>query len=111
MSDRISVTIAVPRDVALPIDVQGVGLRRMAIDLMQTIARVDENSVRYEAASDDAVILFGDGNFFSTWQHNALTARFYADGEVFEGVGGPVIEQNLVTRVRSMVTYVRDGLG
>lgn len=109
MADRIQVVIAVPRDEALPLDVQGVGLRRRAIELMQEIATVNESTVRYKAAADDATINFGgDIGMVSTWQHNLLAARFVADGKAQEGVCGPVTHEDRVTRVFSAASVVRD---
>jgi hypothetical protein len=109
MSDQIQVVVAVSRDEALPVDVQGVGLRRMAIDLMSEIAEVEENSVRYRGGTDDSVVLFGD-YAITLWQHNLLAARFTAKGKTREGICGPVIKQDRVTRVYSSASVVRDGM-
>ncbi|AVP42170.1 hypothetical protein SEA_SUPERAWESOME_47 [Mycobacterium phage SuperAwesome] len=92
MSDRIRVLIAEPIDNALPLDVQGVNLRRKAIDLMSEIADVDENTVRYEAATDTATLdLGGDVGALTLWQHNLIGVLFHADGKAHKGVVGPVI--------------------
>lgn len=107
MSDRVQVVIAVPRDAALPVDVQGVGLRRKAIDLMQEIVAVNENSVRYGGASEDCIVTLGE-DAVSMWQMNMLAVRFTADGKAHEGVCGPAIHADLVTRVRSAASVVRD---
>lgn len=108
MADRIVVMIAVPRDDALPLDVQGVNLRRKAIDLMQEVAKVSESSVRYKGATDDATVDVGDEvGMLSTWQHNLLAVRFIADGQVHQGICGPVVHHDPVTRTYSVTGAVR----
>ncbi|AEK08694.1 hypothetical protein FGG22_gp067 [Mycobacterium phage Hammer] len=95
MSDRIRVLIAEPIDNALPIDVQGVNLRRKAIDLMSEIADVDENTVRYEGATDTASVdLGGEAGTLSLWQQNLIGVLFYADGKAHKGVCGPVVHSD-----------------
>ncbi|QFG04526.1 hypothetical protein SEA_JEEVES_51 [Mycobacterium phage Jeeves] len=92
MADRIRVIVAEPIDHALPVDVQGVNLRRKAIELMSEIAVIDENTVRYEAATDSATLsLGGDIGVLTLWQHNLLGALFHADGKAHKGVCGPVV--------------------
>jgi hypothetical protein len=107
MPDRIQVIIAVPRDGALPVDVQGVGSRRRAIELMQEIATVDENTVRFKGASEDCIATFGD-HVVSTWQHNLLAIKFEANGKALGGVVGPVVHKDRDTRVYSQAAVVRD---
>ncbi|AOZ61283.1 hypothetical protein SEA_DARTHPHADER_43 [Mycobacterium phage DarthPhader] len=109
MPDRAQVIIIVPRDGALPIDVQGVNLRRMAIDLMSELGEVDENSVRYKAGTEDATVAFGGGEaYVSLWQHNAMAAMWQANLKVSKEITGPIIHQDEVTRVRSAASFVRD---
>ncbi|UJD20881.1 hypothetical protein SEA_ZIMMER_43 [Mycobacterium phage Zimmer] len=107
MPDRAQVIIQVPRDGALPIDVQGVNTRRMAIDLMSELGEVDENSVRYKAGAEEATINFG-GEFVSLWQHNAMAAMWQANLKISKEITGPIIHQDSVTRVRSAASFVRD---
>ena len=107
MSDRIEAVIAVSRDDALPVDVQAVGLRRRAIDAMQEIATVDENTVRYRGGTDDGYISLGDRQVW-TWQMNLLAASFVADGKALDGVVGPVIHHDEVTRTYSMASVERN---
>ena len=107
MPDRISVLIAVPVDTSLPVDVQGVGLRRKAIDLMSEIAEVDEGSVRYAGGTDSALVSFGE-EAVCMWQLNQVAARFFADGKAKKGVVGPVTHYDEGTRQRSTATVVRD---
>lgn len=106
-TDRIEVIIAVPRDDALPLDVQAVGLRRRAIDLMQEVAKVNENTVRYKGASEDCVITFED-HTISAWQMNSLVARFVADGKANREVIGPVVHKDDTTRLYSSANVVRN---
>ncbi|AXH48817.1 hypothetical protein SEA_STEAMY_42 [Mycobacterium phage Steamy] len=107
MPDRAQVIILVPRDGALPIDVQGVNTRRMAIELMSELGEVDENSVRYKAGAEEATLKFGD-DFVSLWQHNAMAAMWQANLKVSKEITGPIIHQDSVTRVRSAASFVRD---
>lgn len=114
MSDRIQVLIAAPIDVALPLDVQGVGFRRRAVELMQEIATVDEITVRYVGATDSATVDFGgEVGVVSVWQTNLIGVRFYADGAALPGVCGPVIRGDRVTRFYSAasVSGAVDGPG
>jgi hypothetical protein len=106
-TDRIEVVLGVPRDDALPLDVQAVGLRRRAIELMQEIATINENTVRYKGASEDCVVSFGD-QVVSTWQMNLIASRFIADGKAEKGVVGPVVHKDGVTRVYSSTSVVRN---
>ncbi|AGK86004.1 hypothetical protein Chy4_0042 [Mycobacterium phage Chy4] len=109
MADRIQVVIALPRDEALPIDVQAVGLRRMAIDLMKEVADVEENTVRYSGGTDNATINFGgEIGLLTTWQHNLLAARFVADGTAKKEVVGPIVHRDTVTRVHSSASVERN---
>ncbi|ATW60176.1 hypothetical protein SEA_PH8S_48 [Mycobacterium phage Ph8s] len=109
MPDRMHAVIAVPVDDALPIDVQGVGLRRKAIDLMKEIADVDENTVRYKGATDDATLHIGEGvGYFSLWQHNMIAARFIADGKAKREVVGAVTRYDRDARLLESVSFVRD---
>lgn len=76
---------------------------------MQEIATVNESTVRFKGAADDATIdLGGDIGLVSTWQHNLLAALFVADGKALEGVCGPVTHQDPVTRTYSAASVVRD---
>lgn len=107
MPDRLQALIVTPADPALPLDYQGVQLRRKAIDAMQKIAKVDENSVRYKGTTDQATINLGDGYLRTTWQHNEIAVLFYADGEVHkENWGGNYSEDQDRTKIR--VSFVRD---
>lgn len=109
MPDRIQVLIAVPTDDALPIDVQAIGLRRRAIELMQEIATIDENTVRYKGATTDATVLFGgEIGTVSTWQLNLIAARFTADGHGHKEVGGPIVYADRTTRFYSATSFERD---
>lgn len=109
MADRIKVIVAVTRDDALPIDVQGVGLRRMAIDLMGEVAEVKESSVRYKGATEDATLdLGGDVGLMSTWQHNLIAALFTADGVANKEICGPVTHWDRERHVWSSAHIVRD---
>lgn len=109
MPDRITAVVAVPVDPALPLDVQGVGLRRIAIERMQEIATVDENTVRMKNTSDSAYIELGGGvGTISLWQLNLMAAQFTADGKALEGVVGGVTHRDAVTRLHSHVQVVRD---
>ncbi|OBJ40263.1 hypothetical protein A5630_25265 [Mycolicibacterium mucogenicum] len=109
MKDRIQALIAVPVDVALPIDVQAVGLRRKAIDLMSEIAVIEESTVRYLGAADDATLFFeGDIGLLSLWQHNLIGARFIADGKAKEGVVGPFTRHDPVTRTFESTSVERN---
>ncbi|QBP30525.1 hypothetical protein SEA_CHARM_44 [Mycobacterium phage Charm] len=81
MSDRFRAMVIEPRDGSLPIDVQGVNLRRKAIETMQGLGEVDENSVRYKAGTEESTVNDGDGGFISLWQHNAMAALFEANGK------------------------------
>lgn len=107
MSDRIEVILAVPRDVALPVDVQGVQFRRKAIDLMGEIAVINENSVRYQGGSEDCTISL-DGHTLSTWQSNLLAVRWTADAAALKGVTGPIVHKDSTTRTYSAASVVRD---
>ncbi|QTF81467.1 hypothetical protein SEA_TARSUSIV_43 [Mycobacterium phage TarsusIV] len=80
MPDRLEAIVVEPRDPALPIDVQGVNLRRKAIEAMQALGTVDENSVRYKGGTEDATVSL-DGHMMSLWQRNLFAALFYADGK------------------------------
>lgn len=106
-TDRIEVIIAVPRDDALPLDVQAVGLRRRAIDLMHEVAKVNENTVRYKGANEDCTINF-EGHFISMWQMNLLAARFIADGTADPEVVAPVFRKEDTTRFYSSAKVVRN---
>ncbi|ALF00913.1 hypothetical protein SEA_SERENITY_46 [Mycobacterium phage Serenity] len=109
MADRIVAILAVPVDDALPIDVQAVGLRRKAIDLMKEIAEIDENTVRYKGATDNGTITFGGSvGLVSVWQHNMIAARFTADGKASREIVGPIVQHDKVTRTFSSVGFVRD---
>ncbi|QFG10411.1 hypothetical protein KIV65_gp57 [Mycobacterium phage Anthony] len=109
MADRLQALVLVPRDDSLPVDVQGVGLRRMAIDAMKEIATVVENSVRYKGATDDATVTLGDGALtLTTWQSNLIAARFIADGKAKQGVVGPSVHSDHTTRTHSSAVVVRD---
>ncbi|ASZ75211.1 hypothetical protein PBI_MISSWHITE_45 [Mycobacterium phage MissWhite] len=109
MADRISAMLAEPIDTALPLDVQGVNLRRKAISLMSEIADVDENTVRYDAATDSATLNFGgEIGMLSLWQHNLIGVLFYADGKAHKGVVGPVIHEDRESRHYSKVEVVRN---
>lgn len=107
MADRVTVSLAVSRDQALPVDVQGVGLRRRAIQLMQEVATVDENTVRYRGGTDGAVLTFGDETL-SMWQMDLVGVRYTADGEALDGVVGPVVHKDFQSRVYSSAEVVRD---
>lgn len=106
-TDRILVVLGVPRDDALPVDVQGVGLRRRAIELMQEIATINENTVRYKGASEDCTVAFGE-QVVSTWQMNLIAARFIADGKAERGIVGPIVHQDGITRAYSTASVVRN---
>lgn len=106
-TDRILVVLGVPRDDALPVDVQGVGLRRRAIELMQEIAAINENTVRFKGATEDCTVTFGE-QVVSTWQMNLIAVRFTADGKAEKGVVGPVVHMDDVTRVYSSASVVRN---
>ncbi|QWS69776.1 hypothetical protein SEA_LEVIATHAN_47 [Mycobacterium Phage Leviathan] len=80
MPDRFEAIVVEPRDPALPLDVQGVALRRKAIEAMKDLGTVDENSVRYKAGTEDATLNV-EGHFTSLWQRNLFAALFYADGK------------------------------
>lgn len=109
MADRITAIIAEPIDHALPLDVQGVNLRRKAIDLMSEIADVDENTVRYEAATDSATLnLEGEVGLLTLWQHNLLGVMFYANGKAHKGVVGPVVHADREGQRYSKVEVVRN---
>lgn len=109
MTDRITAVVAVPVDPALPLDVQGVGLRRVAIERMQEIATIDENTVRMKNTSDSAYVDLGsDVGTISLWQLGLMAALFTADGRVSEGVVGNVVHRDHVTRLHSLVQVVRD---
>lgn len=108
MADRIQAVIAVPRDEALPIDVQGVNLRRLALDRMSEVAEVDESSIRYKGGSDSATILLGEKEFMTMWQHNLMAARFFADGKAHKEICGPVVHQDWTLQVHSAVEVSRD---
>ncbi|AFV51172.1 hypothetical protein First_0045 [Mycobacterium phage First] len=86
MSDRIEVIMAAPVDHALPGDVQGVALRRKAIELMQEAATVDENSVRYKGFSEEATISVDGDNLMTLWQRNLRAFIFIADGKAHKGI-------------------------
>ncbi|QXO13323.1 hypothetical protein SEA_TROOPER_46 [Mycobacterium phage Trooper] len=109
MADRISVMMAEPIDHALPLDVQGVNLRRKAIDLMSEIADVDENTVRYDAATDSATLsLGGEVGMLSLWQHNLIGVLFHADGKAHKGVVGPVVHVDRESRHYSKALVERN---
>ncbi|QZD98226.1 hypothetical protein SEA_DIGNITY_47 [Mycobacterium phage Dignity] len=80
MPDRFECIVVEPRDPSLPLDVQGVNLRRKAIEAMKDLGTVDENSVRYKQSSEDATIFVLDQHM-SLWQRNLFAALFYADGK------------------------------
>ncbi|QFG12545.1 hypothetical protein PBI_TOAKA_45 [Mycobacterium phage Toaka] len=80
MPDRFRVIVVEPRDGSLPIDVQGVNLRRKAIETMQGLGTVDENSVRYKAGAEEATISDGEGGYLSLWQTNTMASLWEADG-------------------------------
>uniref|UniRef100_A0AAU8GRC3 Uncharacterized protein n=1 Tax=Mycobacterium phage BabyBack TaxID=3158877 RepID=A0AAU8GRC3_9CAUD len=80
MSDRFEAIVVEPRDPSLPLDVQGVNLRRRAIEAMQEIGTVDENSVRYKDSTDTATVSLANETL-SLWQRNLFAALFYADGK------------------------------
>ncbi|AER48755.1 hypothetical protein CM07_gp60 [Mycobacterium phage Alma] len=79
MPDRLQAIVVEPRDPAVPIDVQGVNLRRKAITAMQALGSVDENTVRYKGGTEDATVSL-NGTMMSLWQRNLMAALFYADG-------------------------------
>lgn len=107
MPDRLQAIVITQVDPALPLDYQGVQLRRKAIDAMQKIADVNENTVRYQGTTDSATILLDEGTHRSLWQHNEIAALFYADGEVRkENWGGSYSEDQDRTKVR--VSFNRD---
>lgn len=107
MPDRLQALIVTPVDPALPLDYQGVQLRRKAIDAMQKIATVEENTVRYQGVTESAVLDLGDEGLRTLWQHNEIAVLFYADGEVRkENWGGSYFEEHDRTKVR--VTFARD---
>ncbi|AKF14215.1 hypothetical protein SEA_LUCHADOR_51 [Mycobacterium phage Luchador] len=81
MADRFEAIVIEPRDPALPLDVQGVALRRKAIEAMQALGSVDENSVRYKDGTDIATVSIGPKETLSLWQRNLFAALFYADGD------------------------------
>ncbi|ASJ79741.1 hypothetical protein KIY83_gp45 [Mycobacterium phage Fameo] len=108
MSDRIEVIMAVPVDLALPGDVQGVSLRRKAIELMEEIATVDENSVRYKGFSDECTVVLRPGEYMTMWQRNLRAVLFYADGKAKEGVVGPVVHEDSETRFFSKAEVNRN---
>lgn len=90
-------------------DVQGVGLRRLAIELMQEIAEVNESTVRFTGATDDGSLDFGgDVGLRSMWQCNLLGVQFRADGKALPGVCGPIIHKDDVARNYSSVRVVRN---
>ena len=108
MSDRIVATLLEPRDDLLPVDVQGVALRRKAIELMRELADIDESSIRYRGGSENAVILLDNGQLLSTWQMNLIAARFIADGQAHKGVCGPSTRLDPDVHNYSCVSFVRD---
>ncbi|UJD21146.1 hypothetical protein SEA_SORORFAGO_49 [Mycobacterium phage SororFago] len=109
MADRIRVMIAEPIDPALPLDVQGVNLRRKAITLMSEVAEVNENSVRYETATDSATLsMDGEIGMLSLWQHNLIGVLFHADGKAHKGVCGPVIHVDRESRHYSKALVERN---
>ncbi|QGJ91341.1 hypothetical protein SEA_BACHOME_48 [Mycobacterium phage Bachome] len=108
MKDRIEVIMAAPVDHALPGDVQGVNLRRKAIELMSEAAEIDENSVRYKGFTEEAAIVLADGHTMSLWQHNLRAFRFIADGKVSEGVVGEIFHEDRDTRFYSRVAVNRN---
>lgn len=108
MPDRIHVVITTPVDNALPIDVQLVGLRRKAIEAMQEVADVDEQSVRYKGGSEDATVVGPDGHVISLWQSNLRAGQFVADGDIHDGVLVPVVRYNEVSRVRTNTAFTRN---
>ncbi|EHB47650.1 hypothetical protein MycrhDRAFT_5776 [Mycolicibacterium rhodesiae JS60] len=107
MSDRISAVLMVPRDDALPMDVQAVNHRREVINLMKEIGEIDENSVRYKNATDQATISLGD-NMMTCWQHNLIAVLYYADGKANKEIGGPIIHQDYTNRRHSCVRVERN---
>ncbi|QBJ00229.1 hypothetical protein SEA_PHARAOH_40 [Mycobacterium phage Pharaoh] len=108
MSDRAQVVVILPRDGALPIDVQGVNTRRLAIERMSELGEVDENSVRYKAGTEEATVSFGGPNYVSLWQHNAMAALWQANLKVSKEITGPIVHEDSVSRVRTAASFVRD---
>jgi len=108
MADRITAILAVPRDDSLPVDVQAVGLRRKAIELMQEVADINESSVRYRGGGDGVVIRLDNGDHISTWQQNLIAAHFIADGKAHKEICGAVVRQDRELRTYSSVSLVRD---
>jgi hypothetical protein len=108
MPDRIHVIITTPTDDSLPIDVQLVGLRRKAIEAMQEVADISEQSVRYRGGTEDATVLDPDGHTISLWQQNLRAGRFVADGDVHDGVLVPVTRYDEVSRVRTGTAFTRN---
>lgn len=106
--DRIHVVITTPVDISLPIDVQLVGLRRKAIEVMQEIADIDEQSVRYKGGTEDGAVVGPDGNYMSLWQCNLRAGQFIADGKIHDGVLVPVVRYDEVNRVRTNVAFTRN---
>lgn len=106
--DRIHVIITTPVDNALPIDVQLVGLRRKAIEAMQEVADIDEQSVRYKGGSESAVLAGTDGDTISLWQRNLRAGQFIADGKIRDGVLFPVVRYDEVNRVRTNTAFTRN---
>lgn len=108
MPDRLHVIITTPADDALPIDVQLVGLRRKAIEAMQEVANIEEQSVRYKGGSDNATVVGPDGDTISLWQQNLRAGRFIAEGDVHDGVLVPVVRYDEVNRVRTGTSFTRN---
>ena len=74
---------------------------------MKEIATVDENSVRYRGATEDALVSLG-GQQISAWQMNLRFARFVADGQVLKEMVGPVVYRDDGARVYSSTNFERD---
>ncbi|ASZ75387.1 hypothetical protein PBI_JOSHKAYV_47 [Mycobacterium phage JoshKayV] len=112
MSDRIEVIMAAPVDHALPGDVQGVNLRRKAIELMQEAGTVDENSVRYKGFSEEATVSIDGNNQMSLWQNNLRAFIFVADGKALPGIlpgpEGRIFHHDPDTRFFSRVAVNRN---
>ncbi|QFG04622.1 hypothetical protein PBI_KEZIACHARLES14_46 [Mycobacterium phage Keziacharles14] len=106
MADRFRVIVIEPRDGALPVDVQGVNLRRKAIEAMQGLGEVNENSVRYKGGAEEATISDGQGGYLSLWQTNSMAALFEADGKATKDRDEYILLED--SRHRSHASVVRD---
>lgn len=107
MTDRVEAIIAVPRDDPKPLGAQGAELRDKAIELMYSVADVDEDTVRFVTASDSAQLDF-DGHVVSVWQQNLIAVIYRAEGTALPGVVDPIQSVNQEDRVYSVVGCRRD---